>query len=538
MLLKKLIEYERSKPSDPDYYTRANVRWICHLTKAGDFVKWERLSVDKSDKEKDQPVEMLVPTATKGNAPFPLLLSDTAEYVLGHSDLTREKKAAAYSKCFRDQLDAAHEAKFAPDLVGPVRAALPTLTRPINMQPKDRIVFQVGKAVVTDDRRVRDYWAASRTADLASGTPAPCSCCGETRPHVRIVPDRLLGVPDALQGKCALVSANAESTEKYGKTQAAVAGLCYPCVRDAMRGLNALIASPQTVKVAGLLVITWGVAEMPPLVHEALAAPVATTEPALQLWAGDVEGGMQDVCVLVLGARMSRAVVRSFDVFKAGDLAQNLADWLKVQETPVPLIDAWASRDNKKFKQVGVVNAVHPTGNASAVAVSTVQGIIETALRGTPLPPIAAAATRLAERGGYSEAITATAIVALTNRFRIGGVVSDVNTADTPAYRCGQLLGYIEQVQRAAIPDVNRSVADRVIRSAASTPRAVLGKAMLDMQAHLSKLDRNRRGSQFREMIDQATQGLEIPERFSTADTAAFMLGYSSVANAPRAKKK
>ncbi|MGA7938256.1 MAG: type I-C CRISPR-associated protein Cas8c/Csd1, partial [Kovacikia sp.] len=59
---------------------------------------------------------------------------------------------------------------------------------------------------------------------------------------------------------------------------------------------------------------------------------------------------------------------------------------------------------------------------------------------------------------------------------------------DTMAYHCGRLLAQLENIQKAALGDVNTTLIDRYYSAAASTPGKVFGELVKDAQAHLRKL--------------------------------------------------
>ncbi len=535
MLLKKLAEYERSlKSGVPDYYRREVVRWAYHL----DTKEWEKLGTE------DDPVTHLVPSVNRTNAGTAMLVADTAEYVFGLPNENRPDKAKKYRDLYVGLLmdamkDGLAEAKAAFDAFVGRAYKLPK-----DLRATDRLVFVDRDEIITNRAAVQDWWAAHQAARYVTGPVMPCACCGELRGTVGMVDEWLKGVPEALQGKCTLITANNESAERYGRTKSHGACLCYPCARDSARGLNRLIADETaTLKVGPVLVVAWG-AGVP--VRELLTTP--SREAAALLRAAPFEG---ETNVLVLVARQSRAVAVSFGVYPAEELGGRLAAWVEAQgDAPHGLLDEWfppAEEGGKKFRRAGLVTLLHPTGEVKKLPPGTVADVAVSALTGTPLPPAVRAAAEYVVALGPDAwrnekrpdpLPAAAALVKLTTLYSPEGHMAEkINMADTAAYRCGQLLGHLERLQRAAVPGINRTVADTALRTTAAAPTAVLGEALTDARAHLAKLARLNRAGPFRDAINECIDGLTVPDRFTADDQAAFSLGYYSIATAKPAPR-
>lgn len=530
MLLNKLRDYETAQGGGvPDYYRVLPVRWAYHLDKK----KWERLGTDEA-----QP-ELAVPAVKRTNAGTPQLVADTAEYVFGMSEADRAERAAKYRALYLDLLTKAAAVSTG---AAKVLAAVGALRPPPGMTPVDRLAFYDRGRLVTDEKALQDFWAELNAAGFTGGPPVPCTCCGAVRRAIRKSPEWIRGVPEALKRQCVMITGNNQAAERYGRAGSTGAGVCYPCVRDVTRGLNRLVAGETAFELGPLMVIHWG-SDVP--VADALLAPAPDTAAILRAgaWAGEA-------CVLVITGRQSRLVVRSFWAGPAAELAGRLADWLEPQAgAPCGLLDGWREAEGgKKYRAGGVLNLLHPLGEVKKVPVGTVAAVVETVLEGVPLPyEVRQAAEYVLSLGRDVEKKfekrpnplpVAAAMLTAAGRFTYegGDMTGKVHTADTPAYRCGQLLGELERTQKAAIPRINRTVADTVLRTAATNPRAVLGEAMTDAKAHISKLERQNRAGPYRDAINACVEGLDVPERFTAEDQAAFALGYYSVALARPAR--
>lgn len=530
MLIQALCEYERSHPTEgsPNYYTARPVRWKAVLTPGGKFVRWVKLFTDEVE-----PPKLPVPTTKRGNAPLALLLADNAEYTLGVGDPDRKDRIALYHAEYRNQLTVAQNAGLHAAKL--VLTAIDGLKPPKGMAGGHTIVFEVDSVLLTNTSEVQRYWAGLQDARVSDGPVQACGCCGERRPIVRLVTDWLKKVPDSLQGACALVSANTDATWRYGRQKALGAGLCYPCVRDAVRALNRMIVDPGLATTIGnLVVVVWG-DDAPVL--EALTAPGVGMVPTLR---AAHAGGR--VHVLCLAARKSRAVVRDFRTHDTHVLCDRLADWIETQPAPAPLAEQWRKNaKGKKIRVPGLVNAIHAGGNLRRVPAQAAADFVLAATAGTPLPAtVRAAAENRMLKADDADPI-AENLKALCARYHPEGLMTETNPADTMAYRCGELLAVLERVQKAAVPGINRTVADRCLRTVGTSPQAVLGSALTDAKAHLSKLTRGGKSSRHADALVEAQQGLVIPERFTGGDQANFCMGYyakaATFSTRPDAKK-
>lgn len=103
---------------------------------------------------------------------------------------------------------------------------------------------------------------------------------------------------------------------------------------------------------------------------------------------------------------------------------------------------------------------------------------------------------------------------------------------ESPPKVCGALFAELESLQRAAIPNLNRSIADSYYASASTTPRAVMPGLLRRSEAHLSKLRRDRPGAHFAISQRIATLMAElndtggIPATLNLEGQADFALGY------------
>ena len=92
-----------------------------------------------------------------------------------------------------------------------------------------------------------------------------------------------------------------------------------------------------------------------------------------------------------------------------------------------------------------------------------------------------------------------------------------------------RLLAVLESIQRLAIPGANTTLVDRFYGTASTAPATVFGHLMQGAQAHLSKLERDRRGAYvaLQEELEGILAGLDgFPRTLSLDQQALFALGY------------
>ncbi|HCE01283.1 MAG TPA: hypothetical protein DER07_09605 [Armatimonadetes bacterium] len=165
--------------------------------------------------------------------------------------------------------------------------------------------------------------------------------------------------------------------------------------------------------------------------------------------------------------------------------------------------------------------------------------LVRTALLGDPLPPAIltlALKRNLAMQGPFSEfngrKYLSTERIALI-KFALQQsedttLKSLVNDHPEPAYHCGRLLAVLEQIQRAALGDINATVVDRYYGAACASPGTILGNLVNDAQAHLSKL-RKEKGDYWAQakLADILTAiGESFPLTLTLREQGYFALGF------------
>ena len=101
-----------------------------------------------------------------------------------------------------------------------------------------------------------------------------------------------------------------------------------------------------------------------------------------------------------------------------------------------------------------------------------------------------------------------------------------------PAYLCGRLLAVLEEAQRAAIRDINTTVADRFYGTASTAPASVFGRLLKGVKPHLAKLQRDNPGAHYaiqgrlEEILSRLTAEQAFPRTLNLEQQGLFSLGY------------
>jgi CRISPR-associated protein Csd1 len=104
--------------------------------------------------------------------------------------------------------------------------------------------------------------------------------------------------------------------------------------------------------------------------------------------------------------------------------------------------------------------------------------------------------------------------------------------APYPAYQCGRMFAVLEQIQRAALGEINTTIADKFLPAATTTPRAILVMLNKNASGHLRRLRRRNAGayhalnSCLDEVLGHLGADSNIPPVLDTGGQAQFILGY------------
>jgi CRISPR-associated protein Csd1 len=534
MILQRLYELalRENLVADPAFEDQA-VPYVIKLGQGGEFLGIEerRGKVLVPSKKKDAPPReredkgrvLSVPrphgnTASQGFARY---FADTLPRVL---PLTGDEKSARSRATFWQQLDRAADEtddpalravqafgralRSDPETPVRVRAEVGRLDAP----PGDRCTFawnpDLGKTIL-EREKVREWYRGlfrSYTAGRQEG--GPCGVCQVTRtvgPIPTTHPIKLAGVPGGLPVGVSLVSYDKAAFESYGLVGAANASVGYEATEGYSRALTALIqqklpgSPPTRLRVGNTLFLFW--TRQPADTGWMGQFDAPDTAQVERLFRAAESGKAEQSAVeenqfylLGLSGNSARAIVRDYLELPLPRAQANLGRWFR------DLRIASATREG-----VGQPTCLFPLWqlvlatafDKDQVSPDVPDRLLHAALRGDPLPDsvLAACLGRLRAEGSGGFRPPRLALVKLTLLRRNVPVSETLNPDETdPAYVYGRLLCLFEQIQYAALGDVNANVVDKYYGTFSAAPALVFARLYANAQNHLRKLRGDKPG--------------------------------------------
>ena len=235
--------------------------------------------------------------------------------------------------------------------------------------------------------------------------------------------------------------------------------------------------------------------------------------------------------LLVLSGNSARVIVRDYLETPVTDVRSNIAAWfrdLRVAEIgneshgkPTSLFPLW-------------LLAAATALDSDSVAPDTSNRLMLAAIQYRPVPDsvLSACLRRLRAEGASGFRAARMALIKLI-LIRRGVEMTETLNADEkhPAYLYGRLLSVFEQIQYAAIGDVNANVVDKFYGVFSAAPALVFNRLFNNAQNHLRKLRGEKPGS-FVSLDRRLTELVcELPAappsgQLSMLDQGRFALGY------------
>ncbi|HEY1187956.1 MAG TPA: type I-C CRISPR-associated protein Cas8c/Csd1 [Gemmata sp.] len=381
-----------------------------------------------------------------------------------------------------------------------------------------------------------------------AGPVGLCQITGAVGPLPASHPTKFQGVPGGMSVGVSLVSFDKDAFQHYGLDGAANAGIGYPATEAYSRALAALIQnavagnSPTCLRVGGALFLFWTRAPARTDFMALLEEPEAKTELLQQLRDSVTTGQKLDLepdpnlfYVLALSGNAARAVVRDYlerPLERVRGCVRAWFDDLRVADTSRD----FQGRARERFPLWQLANAT--ALEADRVAPDTHTRLLHAALTGGPMPDSVLAAClgrlRVPDRDPNRTPFTAPRL-ALVKLCLIRKGVSVSETLDPgekhPAYLYGRLLRVFEEVQYAALGDVNANVVDKFYGTFSAAPALVFARLFANAQNHLRKLRGDKPGpfvALDRRLTELCAALPPAPPRgaLSLADQGRFALGY------------
>jgi CRISPR-associated protein Csd1 len=412
----------------------------------------------------------------------------------------------------------------------------------------DRVTFAYyphGGPTILEWQPVRSWYSEffkkCTAGKQAEGPVGFCTLTGTVGPLPTSHPIKLTGIPGGLPTGVSIVSFDKAAFQHYGLDGAANAAIGYEAADGYARAFQWLRGQKDHhLVVGGTLFLFWTREAADTQFFLALGEPSAEQVKGLiaNLKAGKSSGAIEDVnqfYLLAVSGNSARAVVRDYLERKLGDVRTAIGKWFR---------DLSVGDSSKEFQ--GRANAAFPLwllANATAletdrVAPDTHSRLMHAALTGGTLPDsiLAACLARLRADGSDGFRAFRMGLIKLClNRTHFPGedrMTETLNPDEThPAYLYGRLLRLFEEIQYAALGDVNANVVDKFYGTFSAAPALVFARLFNNSQNHLRKLRSEKPGAaiQLDKRLAEVTNLLPPAPpagNLSLANQGRFALGY------------
>lgn len=400
-------------------------------------------------------------------------------------------------------------------------------------------------------RKAVRNWFSSLLAGLTTGKQEAgpvglCQVTGTVGPLPTSHPLKLQGVPGGMSVGVSLVSFDKPAFRHYGLDGAANAGIGYAAAEGYGRALLALInntvAGNKTtgLRVGGTLFLFWtrepASTDWVAAMFESADTDVvkAVSESAESGKKSNIDPDANDFYVLALTGNAARAVVRDYLERPLGRVLSAARAWfddLRIADTKLQ------GRTNDHFPLWLLANAT--ALEADRVAPDTHTRLMHAALNAElPVPDSVLAAClgrlRVPDRDPNKTPFGAARMGLVKLCLKRRGIpVSETLNPDErhPAYVYGRLLRVFEEIQYAALGDVNANVVDKFYGTFSAAPALVFSRLFANSQNHLRKIrgeDQGKFVALDRRLTELCARlpAARPPGTLPLADQGLFALGY------------
>jgi CRISPR-associated protein Csd1 len=603
-MLQELLQYAQRTGlhAEPGFQAKA-IPFALHFSMTGVYRNASRLGTDKRGQSFTCPNWSQPEMKNLGRAAH--YLAESVELVLLLSDEERsaaeQKKLEDKHHAFVKQITGS--AHLHPALQGMAdnlsdaaqRAVMLGHLHELKAKPTDKLTLYVDETPLLENEALLNWWRSHRTTAVQTANKAKGRKSAAGRHMVSVLDGRQItpalthgpvkglsrvgGLPTGSMLACF----DKEAFESYGLSQGENAALDEETASAYTSTLSHL-ADKASVQLGKSLFVHWYAREIPKEDDFVFCLDEYTPEEqaqidamkgkqadldAIQLLRAVYTTKVQDIADtrfygLVMGASAARVRIREFWVDSLKQTSTHLMNWFEDFDV------LWSDRKHgsrppgprPRFEEVLQCLADHRDKEfdrkyADQISEPLATGLLDAALRGGPVSLEALErATRLSllwfhrrDKADYFRFNQLQAwrlgLIKLYHK-RMGDI--DMHPAvnpqhPSPAYQCGRLVAVLENLQRAALPKVNTSVADRFLGAAAQSPSLVLGQLNLGAHVHLRKLEGSNAGglaTWYRRQIAEINASIrdQFPSALSLADQSLFSLGYwQQVAEVERRKQ-
>ena len=552
-MLHLIREYADRLGLPPPLYAERPVRYRIRLTAEGDLEGVDD-TADPSARALRHGARRAVPTAGRSSDIRPQLLADDAEYTFGRDagkgPARAERRRAAYLGLLVECGARTGEPAVAAVLRFLGNPPPAELTEADGFDPEASIDFSAGGAEVAGLPSVREFWAERGAAGDESADVLQCLVCTRERPAMRRLKEKIGRIPGGYRAGASLFPAKSSTLSSWGLEEALTSPVCGECGERLAKGLNALLASGDAVRIGDMAFAAWtdgesGFPALGPLVRpgdfaagiDACAALPPDAPPEEFAARFGVPSG-ERVRVIGLSAGTGRAAVRSWREVSAGEAARNASLWYARQE----IAGAYGERGAPRLGLYALAAAAARDMRQLPSVVP--RALVDGFLTGGPLPDDllirAVRRTQADSAVRRSHAALIKTVLRSQDGGRGGGASAGLHEeSESAAYHCGRLFAQMEHAQRTA-SGRRGTIADRYFGKASSFPAAVFGPLAVRVQMQLSALAGQRppAARAIRRRIEEIADRIpgELPAALAPREQGEFVLGYYHQRAANRAE--
>jgi CRISPR-associated protein Csd1 len=560
MILTELYQLSKRLESEnevPVMYGKTKIRWLIPINTDG-TLRGQFTDLQGASKAEQRGKEFIVPDLVRSSGIKPKLLADNGEYVLGlQKEGANTKKVAERHNQFKELIQKCADETQNPAVLSVVKFFHiwnPETFSQEGVDPADNFTFEVygiepnrpvipANAIEKKCTDIQQFWAKYTAGD--ANPVMTCLVTGELRPVEIRLPVKIKGIPNGQTAGTSLVSANAPPFTSYGLENS----LTSPISREAGEGfgkaLNHLIATKNTHLYLGPVVYTfWAKGNVDvDLILDCFEED--QPEEVRNLFNSPRSGQRQysesdRFYALGLSASGGRAVVRNWIDVPIQVAQANLDAWWDAQK----IVNEYGQYPEKPYLKIrSLLNSIYrdPSKEINVQAAK----LIEIALKGgkIPLTLLGRAVQRIRVEHQITHHRAAMIKLILTTHLQTKShnpmkTMTELNLdpqfedeKDTIAYHCGRLLAQLENIQKAALGNINTTLIDRYYSAASSTPGKVFGELIKDAQAHLRKLRVTKPGvcealqQKLEEVIIKLPANI-FPDTLTMQQQSIFALGY------------
>ena len=569
--LTKLYDRLESNGRAPSYgFSRENISFAIVLTRAGSLSNV--LDLRNMSGATPTPSRHVVPRRVRRSGQHaPNFLWDKTSIALGAgtSKSNRVPREHAAFKNFHERLLAGSDDEGAQALLHFLarwRAEEYENLHHAHEMLDTNVVFSMEheKGFLHERAQVKQIWLSHVTSE--EGANGVCLVTGKRAPIARLHPS-IKGVVDAQRTGASIVSFNKDAFKSFGKQQGANAPVSEHVAFAYTTSLNRLLEhdSGQHIQIGDTTTVFWADAAdneakartaedlfsalLDPPTDEQEAAkvrdklravaqgrPMAEVEPAL-------DGEDPRFFVLGLAPNAARLSIRFWHEDSIGTLSRRIGEhWRDLHLEPAP----WRTPPTAQ-RLLYETAAQHKAKNIPPALTGALMRAILSGGR-YPQSLLAAVMTRIRADKEITGVRAAICKASLARAHRLGFEQEDVPVSLNPeetnqAYRLGRLFAVYENVQRAALGNINTTIKDRFFASASSTPASIFPLLIHKASHHIASLRKRDKGGLahwFEKEIDSILSGVDntFPRNLRLEDQGRFAIGYHHQRATKHAKPK